>query len=42
MDVAFEIADRIAVLHYGELLAEGTKEEVRANQSVQEIYLGVD
>ena len=42
MDVAFEIADRIAVLHYGELLAEGTKDEVRANQSVQEIYLGVD
>ena len=42
MDVAFEIADRIAVLHYGELLAEGTKEEIRANQSVQEIYLGVD
>ncbi len=39
---AVEIADRIAVLHYGELLAEGTKEEVRANQSVQEIYLGVD
>lgn len=42
MDVAFELADRIAVLHYGELLAEGTKDEVRANQTVQEIYLGVD
>ncbi len=42
MDVAFELAERIAVLHYGELLAEGTKDEVRANQTVQEIYLGVD
>ncbi len=42
MGVAFELADRIAVLHQGKLLAEGTKDEVRANQTVQEIYLGVE
>jgi branched-chain amino acid transport system ATP-binding protein len=42
MNVAFELAERIAVLHQGKLLAEGTKDEVRANQTVQEIYLGVE
>ena len=42
MKVAFELADRIAVLHQGKLLAEGTRDEVRANRTVQEIYLGVE
>jgi branched-chain amino acid transport system ATP-binding protein len=41
MDVAFEVADRITVLSSGRLLAEGTQAEVRANQTVQQIYLGV-
>jgi len=40
MDVAFEIVDAITVLHFGCVVAEGTKEAVRANPSVQEIYLG--
>ncbi len=40
MDVVFSIADRIAVLHYGQKISEGTPEEVRANPLVQEIYLG--
>jgi branched-chain amino acid transport system ATP-binding protein len=40
MDVVFAIADRITVLHYGRLLAEGTPREVRALPSVQEAYLG--
>ena len=40
MDVAFEVADRIAVLNSGRLLAEGTKAEIRANQAVREIYFG--
>ncbi len=40
MDVAFEVAERISVLHLGRLLAEGTPEEIRANREVQQIYLG--
>jgi branched-chain amino acid transport system ATP-binding protein len=42
MDVAFEIVDTITVLHFGCVVAEGTKEAVRADPSVQEIYLGGD
>ncbi len=41
MDVAFAFAERIAVLHQGKLLVEGVKEEIKRNQTVQEIYLGV-
>ena len=40
MEVVFTHADRIIVLNRGELVAEGTPEEVRDNQKVQEIYLG--
>lgn len=40
MDVAFEFAERITVLHQGKFLAEGTKEEIRSNPTVQQIYLG--
>ncbi|MCL5266147.1 MAG: ABC transporter ATP-binding protein [Chloroflexi bacterium] len=40
MDVVFALADRIAVLHYGEVLAEGTPQEVKANKVVLEVYLG--
>ena len=42
MDVAFEIVDAITVLHFGCVVAEGTKEAVRADPSVQEIYLGAE
>ncbi len=42
MDVAFELADRIAVLHQGRLLAEGSVEAIRNNPQVTEIYLGSD
>ena len=41
MDVAFELAETITVLHFGEVIAEGSNAEIRANQKVQEIYLGV-
>ncbi len=40
MDVVFTHADRIIVLNRGELVAEGTPDEVRQNSKVQEIYLG--
>ena len=40
MDVIFSIADRITVLHYGQVVAEGTPEEIRANPQVKQIYLG--
>src|SRR2546427_4472904 len=40
MDVAFEVAETMAVLHFRRLVAQGTKEAVRADPTVQEIYLG--
>jgi branched-chain amino acid transport system ATP-binding protein len=42
MDVAFELADRITVLHLGRLIAEGDSEAIRGNPQVNEIYLGAD
>ena len=40
MDVVFGLTDRITVLHYGKVVADGTSDEVRANPLVAEIYLG--
>ena len=40
MGVVFGLADKIAVVVYGEVLAFDTPEAVRANQRVQEAYLG--
>ena len=40
MGVVFGLADKIAVIVYGELLAYDTPEAVRANARVQEAYLG--
>jgi len=40
MDVAFALTDRITVLHYGKVVADGLSREVKANALVQEIYLG--
>ncbi len=42
MDVAFELADRIAVMHQGRLIAEGDEAAIRANAQVTEIYLGAE
>jgi branched-chain amino acid transport system ATP-binding protein len=40
MDVAFELTDRITVLHYGRVVADGRAEDVKRDPLVQEIYLG--
>ena len=40
MGVVFDLADRISVLVYGEIIATGTPEEIRGNAAVQEAYLG--
>ena len=40
MDVVFDLAERIVVMHRGRLLAEGTAEEIRSNRAVREAYLG--
>jgi len=40
MSVVFDLADRISVLVYGEIIATGTPAEIRANRAVQEAYLG--
>ncbi|MBU4427135.1 MAG: ATP-binding cassette domain-containing protein, partial [Proteobacteria bacterium] len=42
MDVIFDLADFISVLHYGKVIAEGTKEEIVTNAKVKEVYLGED
>ncbi len=41
IDVVLSISDRISVLYYGEVIAEGSPQEVRSNANVQEVYLGV-
>jgi branched-chain amino acid transport system ATP-binding protein len=39
MQVVMELAHRITVLHYGEILAEGTPAEIQRNPKVLEVYL---
>ncbi len=40
MDVVFEVADRITVLHFGEVLETGAAADIRGSERVREIYLG--
>ncbi|WP_297725807.1 ABC transporter ATP-binding protein [Limnohabitans sp. Rim8] len=40
MSVVFDLADRISVLVYGQVIATDTPENIRANPAVQEAYLG--
>ncbi len=40
MDVAFQVAQRVTVLHEGRVIAEGTPGEIARNATVQQIYLG--
>jgi branched-chain amino acid transport system ATP-binding protein len=40
MDVVFDVADHISVLHFGEVVEAGAAEHIRGSRKVQEIYLG--
>jgi branched-chain amino acid transport system ATP-binding protein len=42
MGVVFDLAERISVLVYGEIIASDTPENIRCNQNVQEAYLSTD
>ncbi len=42
MDAVFALADRISVLVYGEVIATGSADEIRADAAVREAYLGED
>jgi branched-chain amino acid transport system ATP-binding protein len=40
MDVVFDVAEHISVLHFGEILEAGAAEQIRRSEKVQQIYLG--
>ncbi|MFD1157700.1 ABC transporter ATP-binding protein [Roseovarius aestuarii] len=40
MNVVMEVADQVTVLNFGEVLAEGTPDDIRADRAVQAAYLG--
>ena len=42
MDVVFDVASQISVLHFGEILETGTPQQIHDSARVQEIYLGTD
>jgi branched-chain amino acid transport system ATP-binding protein len=42
MNLVFGVAGRIMVLHYGQVIADGTPEVIRIDQKVREIYMGVE
>src|SRR5216117_1745471 len=40
MDIIMNVSDRISVMHFGSLIAEGTPEEIQRNADVRRAYLG--
>lgn len=42
MDFVFRVASRIVVLFFGEIIADGTPEQIKNNPKVRECYLGVE
>jgi branched-chain amino acid transport system ATP-binding protein len=39
MNIVFGISEKVRVMHFGSIIAEGTPQEIRANNQVQQIYL---
>jgi len=42
LDLVFSMAERVVVLYYGHIVAQGTAEEIQNNPKVREIYLGTE
>ena len=42
LDLVFTVAERVLVLYYGKIIAQGTPEEIQEDTKVQEIYLGIE
>ncbi|HYS50645.1 MAG TPA: ATP-binding cassette domain-containing protein, partial [Burkholderiales bacterium] len=40
MDIIMDVSDRISVMHFGSLIAEGTPAEIQRNREVRRAYLG--
>jgi branched-chain amino acid transport system ATP-binding protein len=40
MDIVFSLSERVVVLHRGDILGDGTPEEIKNNAQVREVYLG--
>jgi branched-chain amino acid transport system ATP-binding protein len=40
MDVVFSLSERVITLHRGEIIADGTPDEIKMNPQVREVYLG--
>jgi branched-chain amino acid transport system ATP-binding protein len=40
MDIALTVAERVTMMHDGHVIVEGTPAEIRANETVHELYLG--
>ncbi len=40
MDIVFSLSDRVIVLHRGDVIGDGTPDEIKANEQVREVYLG--
>jgi branched-chain amino acid transport system ATP-binding protein len=40
MDIALTVSDRVTMMHAGRVLVEGSPDEIRANQTVHDLYLG--
>ena len=40
MDIALRVAERVTMMHDGRVIVEGTPDEIRANETVHDLYLG--
>ena len=40
MDIALRVAEQVTMMHDGQVIVEGTPDEIRANELVHDLYLG--